>query len=87
MSIYEALMLICFGIGWPISIFKAIRTKKVIGKSPAFMVIVSVGYISGIIHKILVNYDWVVYLYSLNLFMVVFDLFLYYYYQFQEKKV
>jgi len=25
MSIFEAIMLTCFGVGWPLSIFKALR--------------------------------------------------------------
>ena len=37
MSIFEAIMLICFGAGWPISVAKALRTKVVSGKSPLFM--------------------------------------------------
>jgi predicted tellurium resistance membrane protein TerC len=80
MSVFEAGMLICFGISWPVSIAKALRTKQVVGKSPVFMAIVCLGYLSGILHKVLVDYDWVIALYVLNLAMVAFDLFLYYRY-------
>lgn len=80
MNLFEALMLICFGISWPISIAKSIRTKTVAGKSPLFMSIVVVGYSFGIIHKILYSYDWVLYLYILNLCMVSIDILLYFKY-------
>ena len=46
MSLFEALMMICFGVSWPISIHKSWRTKKVSGKSPVFMIVIIVGYAS-----------------------------------------
>ncbi|KMQ51766.1 hypothetical protein CHISP_1262 [Chitinispirillum alkaliphilum] len=80
MSVFEALMLICFGVGWPISITKSLKTKKVIGKSPLFMSIIITGYASGIVHKIFFLFDWLIILYALNLIFVATDLFLYYRY-------
>ena len=80
MSLFEAFMLVCFGISWPISIAKTVRSGMVDGKSPLFLAIVCLGYLSGIMHKLLVSYDWVIALYLLNLAMVATDLGLYYYY-------
>lgn len=80
MSFFEALMMICFGVSWPISIHKSWRTKKVSGKSPVFMIVIIVGYASGVIHKILYSMDWVIYLYLLNMVMVSLDLLLYFRY-------
>ncbi|MBT3191304.1 MAG: hypothetical protein HN341_01985 [Verrucomicrobia bacterium] len=80
MSFFEAGMLLCFGISWPISIAKSLRTKQVVGKSPLFMAILCVGYVSGCIHKALYSMDWIIGLYIMNLIMVSFDLFLYYRY-------
>jgi len=77
MSIFEAAMLICFGLSWPVSIIKSLRTRIVVGKSPLFMVIVCVGYLSGIIHKIVYSPDWIVGLYCLNMVLVAIDLTLY----------
>jgi len=73
-------MLLCFGASWPISIAKALRTKKVEGKSPLFMVVIIIGYLSGIVHKVLYNFDWVTVFYGVNAAMVAVDLFLYYRY-------
>ena len=77
MSIFEALMMLSFGVSWPVSIAKALRTKVVAGKSPLFMIIVIFGYVCGVVHKVVYNLDWVVALYVLNLVMVALDLALY----------
>ncbi len=78
MSIFEALMLLCFGAAWPVSIYKSIKTASAEGKSPFFLVIIILGYISGIINKLLYSRDVVMYLYVLNLAMVSTDLALYF---------
>jgi hypothetical protein len=78
MSVFEIAMLICFGVSWPVSIAKSIRTRIVTGKSPIFMVIVCFGYTFGIIHKLLYSKDWVIVLYALNMVMVTIDLILYF---------
>ena len=78
MSIFEIGMLVCFGFAWPISIIKGIRTKSIEGKSLLFIYVVLLGYIFGIIHKILYNLDFVVILYGINFLMVFIDLMVYY---------
>ena len=80
MSPFEVVMLVCFGSGWPFSIAKAIRTKNASGKSPWFMGIICVGYLSGIVHKLLFAYDWVIALYALNVVLIAIDLALYHRY-------
>ena len=85
MSVFEATMLICFGLSWPISIAKSLRTKTVSGKSPLFMAIICMGYLSGIIHKALYAFDWVILLYTTNMIMVTVDLALYYHYSPAQK--
>ena len=79
-SIFEVLMLLCFAGSWPLSIYKSLKTKFVLGKSPAFMIIIIIGYIFGIIHKIVNNPDIVTYLWALNLLLVSTDVVLYFYY-------
>lgn len=76
-SPYEATMLACFGISWPISVAKALRTKIVTGKSPIFLLLVIIGYAAGVIHKVLHKNDWVIWLYVFNGVMVSLDLVLY----------
>jgi uncharacterized membrane protein YbjE (DUF340 family) len=74
MSIFEVTMLICFGSAWPASIYKSISSKTAKGKSMAFLIIVFVGYMAGILHKLFYNLDWVVTLYALNGLMVLIDI-------------
>lgn len=74
MSVFEMLMLVCFGLAWPVSIVKSYRSRTAAGKSPFFSVIVLIGYISGIVHKLLFNRDFVIFLYAVNFLMVLIDL-------------
>jgi hypothetical protein len=74
MSIFEIVMLLCFGAAWPFSIYRTYRAKSNSGKSAAFLCIVLIGYAAGILHKILNNYDMVVWFYALNMMMVAVDL-------------
>ncbi|MDR2409669.1 MAG: hypothetical protein LBE13_16380 [Bacteroidales bacterium] len=79
-KVCEMMMLLCFAVGWPVSIIKSLRTKIVKGKSPLFMMIVIIGYVFGITYKITSGFDWVSYIYILNIVIVSIDLFLYFYY-------
>jgi len=73
-SIFEAMMLLCFGIAWPFSIAKLIRTRKSAGKSVFFLLVVLAGYLSGIAHKAFISFDKVIILYVINALMVAIDL-------------
>lgn len=77
MSIFEIIMLLCFGAAWPFSIYKSYKSKSINGKSFLFLLIVLLGYISGILHKLFYNFDNVIYLYVLNMIMVGADMLLY----------
>jgi hypothetical protein len=74
MSIFEIIMLLCFGFAWPLSIYRSYQSRTTKGKSLFFLVIIVVGYISGICNKIINNLDFVVYLYVLNALMVSIDI-------------
>lgn len=73
MSIFEIIMLLCFGAAWPVSISKSLKTKSNGGKSIVFLCIIIVGYAAGITHKLLYKPDFVVWLYALNVTMVSMD--------------
>jgi hypothetical protein len=73
MSIFEIIMLICFGLAWPVSILKSWTSKTNNGKS----LFVLMGYISGILHKIYFLCDGVIVLYIINFTMVFIDILLY----------
>jgi hypothetical protein len=78
MSIYEIVMLACFGFAWPISIHKSITSKSTGGKSPMFSYVVILGYLSGMTHKWLYSRDLVLVLYAINMAMVTIDLLVFY---------
>ena len=81
-SIFEALMMISFGVSWPLSIYKTIKVKNPSGKSVAFLYLIIFGYLSGIVSKIVGGHvDWVIALYALNALMVGTDLVLVCYYR------
>lgn len=73
MSIFEAIMLICFGAAWPFSIYRSYKSKTTKGKSVMFLLVVMIGYLSGITHKIIYDLDGVIILYLIDLTMVLID--------------
>ena len=77
MSVFEIIMLVCFGAAWPFSIYKSYKSRSAAGKSILFLLIVLIGYGSGILHKIYYNFDNVIFLYMLNMLMVGVDIVLY----------
>ncbi len=77
MSIFEIIMLLCFGAAWPFAIHKSYTSRSIEGKSFVFLFIVLLGYAAGILHKVFYNYDFVIYLYILNMAMVGIDILLY----------
>ncbi len=60
---------------------KTWKSKNPTGKSVVFLWLVMIGYVSGATHKICYNYDWVLWLYLLNLAMVAIDTVLVYKYK------
>ena len=73
MSIFELVMLLCFGAAWPFSIHKSLTSHSVTGKSLAFLVVVWAGYLAGILHKILYHPDIIIVFYVINMTMVSID--------------
>ncbi|MFA6807940.1 MAG: hypothetical protein WCR27_02985, partial [Eubacteriales bacterium] len=72
------LMLLCFGAAWPLSIYTSIHSKTAKGKSLLFLIVLLIGYLCGILHKIYYSFDYVIILYILNLIMVAVDTILYF---------
>ena len=85
-EIFEVIMIITFGVSWPVNVIKSYRSRTAKGKSLAFLLLIFFGYIAGIMSKIInVNYmaqigtKWyVLFFYVLNLLMVGIDLILYF---------
>ena len=78
-TVFESIMLVCFGISWPISVYKSATSKSTKGKSVLFTFAIIIGYIAGIIGKIIGgNVNYVLVLYLINLAFVGVDLALYF---------
>ena len=78
-SLFETLMLVCFGLSWPINMMKAYRSRTAKGTSLPFLLLIITGYIGGITAKIIsgnINYVLVVYL--INLAIVLLNLAVYF---------
>ncbi len=77
-NIFETLMLICFGFSWPFNLIRNIRAKSAKGMSIYFILLITAGYIFGIIAKIVtgqINYVLVVYI--INIVMVSANIIIY----------
>lgn len=87
-ELLEALMILCFGLSWPISIRKSWISRTAKGKSLFFEFFIWVGYIFGIIRKFMLlaaaaaPMGWLFYLgwafYFLNLIEITIDMGLYF---------
>lgn len=76
---FEALMVICFGISWPMNIIKSLKTRTAKGKSLLFLLFILVGYVFGIAAKLISgNITYVFFFYVLNFIMVSTDVILYF---------
>ena len=75
MQIFEFIMLACFGLSWPISVYKSVRSRSTKGKSVFFIIAIIIGYVSGMIGKIVNDQITYVFLaYCFNLIVVSVDL-------------
>lgn len=86
-DLLEALMILCFGLSWPISIRKSLVSKTAKGKSLFFEFFIWIGYIFGIIRKFMLiaagkGDGWLFYLalffYFLNIIEISIDMGLYF---------
>ena len=51
-SILETLMVVCFGVSWPINLTKALKSRSTKGISIIFYYLVLFGYLLGIAGKV-----------------------------------
>ena len=86
-DLLEALMIVCFGLSWPISICKSWISRTAKGKSLFFEFFIWIGYIFGIVRKFMLfhastsSLGWLFYLgwifYFLNITEITIDMILY----------
>ncbi|MGI6033747.1 MAG: hypothetical protein ACOX69_10050 [Coriobacteriales bacterium] len=67
-SVLEAVMLVCFGLSWPLNAYKAYKSGTAHGTSWQFLALITIGYVAGIVAKYLSgSINWVLIVYYLNL--------------------
>ena len=84
-EILETVMIVSFGLSWPMNVIKSYKARTAKGKSLAFLLLIIFGYIAGIASKFLnevymAQYGtkwYVLFFYVLNFIMVSTDLALY----------
>lgn len=77
-SVFESVMLICFGLSWPLNVIKAYKARTAKGTSLPFILLIIIGYVAGITAKVItgqINYVLIVYL--LNLLIVSLNIVVY----------
>lgn len=77
----EAVMLVCFGLAWPLANLRMLRTGRPEGKGLPFTLVILCGYASGATAKLVLAAQGaalapVFWLYALNLGSVALNLFL-----------
>ena len=78
-TLFESIMLVCFGLSWPISVYKSATSRSTKGKSVVFTTAIILGYLAGIIGKIIGGaFNYVLGLYFINLAFVSVDFALYF---------
>ncbi|MEE1046205.1 MAG: hypothetical protein U0M60_02145 [Clostridia bacterium] len=69
-SIFETVMLVCFGFSWPLNVIKAYKAKTAKGTSLPFILLIITGYIAGISAKLIsgqINYVLIAYILNLTI--------------------
>ena len=83
-EVLETLMIIGFGVSWPLSIMRSYKSRSTKGKSVLFLFCIVFGYICGIVSKLLANnLNLAFWFYIPNIIMVSTDICLY----FRNKKI
>ena len=93
-ELLEVVMIVSFGLSWPLNVMKSYKARTAKGKSVSFLYLILFGYVAGIISKILnesymvdISTKWyVLFFYILNFVMVGADLVLYYRNRHLDKK-
>lgn len=78
-QLLETLMVVCFGLSWPLSLLRSWKARTAKGKSLLFLCAIATGYAAGIASKFWGGQlNYVLAFYVLNLVMVLADIGLYF---------
>ena len=78
-SVFETVMLVCFGLSWPLNVIKAYRAKTASATSLPFILLIFSGYIAGITAKLICGQlNYVLVVYFINLAIVFLNIVVYF---------
>ena len=78
-SFFETIMLVCFGLSWPINVIKAYKARTAKATSLPFIILIFTGYISGITAKLVSGQTgYVLGVYLINLVIVMLNIMVYF---------
>lgn len=78
-SVFESIMLICFGLSWPLNVIKAYKARTARGTSLPFIMLIIIGYVAGITAKVITGQtNYVLAVYLLNLVIVSMNVVVYF---------
>lgn len=83
---FETVMIICFGLSWPFSVYKSWKSRTTKGKSLLFEIFLWIGYVFGISKNFILyangTNSWIFFLgwgfYFVNFAMITIDMILYF---------
>ena len=85
-TLCETVMIVCFGLSWPLSVYKSWKSRTAKGKSLQFEIFIWIGYIFGITKNFILyangSNSWIFFLgwafYFLNFIEITIDMILYF---------
>ena len=85
-TLFETIMIVCFGLSWPLSVYKSWKSRTAKGKSLQFEIFIWIGYIFGIAKNFIMyangSSSWIFFLgwafYFLNFIEITVDMALYF---------
>lgn len=83
-EILEFLMILSFGISWPLKVYRSYKSRTAKGSSVTFTIFIALGYVCGILSKFMLqNFNLAFWMYWPNIIFVTTDIILY----FRNKKL
>ncbi len=77
--ILETVMLVCFGLSWPVNVMKNVKARSAKNMSLPFLLLICFGYVAGISAKLLSgSITFVLAVYIINLAIVSVNIVVYF---------
>ena len=86
-EILEVVMLICFGLSWPVAAFKSFKSHSSKSTNVPFIMLILFGYMAGVTAKFISgNVGYVLIAYLINILSVIANLVVFFINKTRERK-